>query len=50
MNEIENMVKEHVEMGVITPSTNSYLFPMVMVPKRDGGWQMCTNFGELNKL
>jgi hypothetical protein len=49
-NEIEKMVQELLEAGVIRPSTSPYSSPMVMVLKKEGTWRMCPNFHALNKL
>jgi hypothetical protein len=49
-NEIENMVQELLEAGVIHPSTNPYSSPVVMVLKKEGTWRMCPDFRALNKL
>jgi hypothetical protein len=49
-NEIEKMVQELLEAGVILPSTNPYSSPMVMVLKKEGTWRMCPDFHALNKL
>jgi hypothetical protein len=49
-NEIENMVKELLEVGVIHPSTNPYSSPVVMVLKKEVTWRMYPNFHALNKL
>jgi hypothetical protein len=49
-NEIEKMVQELLNAGVIRPSTSPYSSPMVMVLKKEGSWRMCPNFRALNKL
>jgi hypothetical protein len=49
-NEIENMVQELLEAGVILPSTSPYSSPVVMVLKKEGTWCMCPNFWALNNL
>jgi hypothetical protein len=49
-NEIEKMVQELLNAGVIRPSTSPYSSPVVMVLKKEGSWQMCPNFCALNKL
>ena len=40
-NEIEKIIKELLEAGVIRPSISPYLSPVVMVLKKDGEWRMC---------
>jgi hypothetical protein len=49
-NEIENMVQELLNAGVILPSTSPYSSPLVMVLKKEGSWHMCPDFCTLNKL
>eukprot|EP00253_Pinus_taeda_P025407 PITA_25407 len=49
-NEIEKIIKELLEAGVIRPSISPYSSPVVMVLKKDGEWRMCPNFRALNKL
>jgi hypothetical protein len=49
-NEIEKMVQELLEAGVIRPSTSPYSSLVVMVLKKEGTWRMCPDFCALNKL
>jgi hypothetical protein len=49
-NEIEKMVQELLNAGVICPSTSPYSSPMVMFLKKEGSWHMCHDFHALNKL
>jgi hypothetical protein len=49
-NEIEKMVQELLNAGVICPSTSPYSSPLVMVLKKEGSWRMCPDFRALNKL
>jgi hypothetical protein len=49
-NEIEKIVHELLEVGVIRPSTGPYSSPVVMVLKKEGTWHMCLDFRTLNKL
>jgi hypothetical protein len=43
-NEIEKMVQELLNAGIIHPSMIPYSSPMVMVLKKEGSWRMCPDF------
>jgi len=49
-NEIEKIIKELLEVGVIHPSISPYSSPVVMVLKKDGEWPMCPDFRALKRL
>jgi hypothetical protein len=49
-NEIEKMVQELLNAGVIRPSTSPYSSPVVMVLKKEGSWRMSPDFRALKKL
>jgi hypothetical protein len=49
-NEIEKIVHELLEFGVICPNTSPYSSSMVMVLKKEGNWHMCLDLCTLNKL
>jgi hypothetical protein len=49
-NEIEKMVQELLNAGIIHPSTSPYSSLVVMVLKKEGSWRMCLDFCALNKL
>ena len=49
-SEIEHMIEEMLEAGIIRPSQSSYSTPVVMVHKKEGSWHMCPDYRELNKI
>jgi hypothetical protein len=49
-NEIEKIVQELLNVGIILPSTSPYSSLVVMVLKKEGSWCMCPNFRALKKL
>jgi hypothetical protein len=49
-NEIEKIVQEMLNAGVICPSTSLYASPVVMVLNKEGSWCIFPNFHALKKL
>jgi hypothetical protein len=49
-NEIEKIVQELLNAGVIRPSTSPYSCHVVMFLKKEGSWCMCPEFYSLNKI
>ena len=49
-SEIECMVEEMLEDGIIRPSQSSYSASVVMVFKKDSSWCMCPDYRDINKI
>ena len=49
-SEIERMIEEMLEAGIIRPSQSSNSASVVMVLKKEGSWRMCPDYRELNNI
>ncbi|GKF08563.1 hypothetical protein Tco_0042787, partial [Tanacetum coccineum] len=50
MKELSEQLKELSNKGFIRPSSSPWGAPVVFVKKKDGSFQMCIDYRELNKL
>jgi len=48
--EIKNQVSDLSKKGWVQKILNSYVIPMLLVPKKDETWRMCTNYKVINNI
>lgn len=49
-NEIERLIKEMLEAGIVRENNSLFSFSIVMVKTKDGSWRLCVDYRQLNQM